>query len=110
MVLEFSEKVFDLKWKTHRDVLDRMFDRASAPPGVMFFTADTGLGKTTGFQRGIQKLWGLPQFAEYRFLVLVPTKRDADQMYRDLTELVGATKVWPNRLPTSIAATSDFDG
>lgn len=72
-----------------------MFIRASAPPGLFFFTADTGLGKTSGFQNGIRIFWGLPQFEHFRFLVLVTTKRDADKMYRDLNELIpGKIGIW----------------
>ncbi|SMX23650.1 DEAD/DEAH box helicase family protein [Boseongicola aestuarii] len=72
------------------EVYQRILQRLANPGRLMFFAADTGLGKTTGFQKAIPRL---PK--DTTVLIMVPTKLDADQMYQAMEDLCpGEVGVW----------------
>lgn len=64
-------------------------------PGTLhFFNADTGLGKTTGFQLAIKACWDA-FWRDLPVLIMVPTKHDAEKMYLAMEALEeGCAGVW----------------
>jgi hypothetical protein len=61
---------------------------------LMFFTAETGLGKTTGAQLAMKRVWR-EMHPSFSFLVMVPTKKDADIFWREMEALEsGCAGVW----------------
>ena len=80
--------------KCHEEVYRRMVERLSQPDGLMFFTADPGLGKTTGFREGIVRMRE-EIHSDLRFLIMVPNKKDADDCWTAMEELApGCAGVW----------------
>lgn len=83
----------DVVSQTQEAVYQRMLERF-CPGALMFFTAETGLGKTTGFQKGIIRMWD-EVHESVQFLILVKTKKDADECWRRMEELrPGCAGVW----------------
>ncbi|WP_050927825.1 hypothetical protein [Aestuariivita boseongensis] len=61
---------------------------------LRFFTAETGLGKTTGFRKTIKRLWDT-YWQDMPVLIMVPTRRDADIMFQEMEKIEpGASAVW----------------
>lgn len=61
---------------------------------LQFFNGDTGLGKTTGFRQSIEKSWE-QHWGDKPFLVMVPTRVDAENMWLAMEEVEeGCAGVW----------------
>lgn len=99
---EKKGSVFDMTEHPKRDVVaetrERVFEtvlkRLSVKGPLMFLTAETGLGKTTGAHIAMKRVWDEIS-PDIRFLVLVRTKKDADEFYQDMEKLEeGCASVW----------------
>lgn len=82
----------DLVSQTHEAVWQAVQKRLFNVGSLMFFTADTGLGKTTGFRKAIVKLW---EKHPVPVLIMVPTRKDADVMWQEMERLAARrSAVW----------------
>jgi hypothetical protein len=72
--------------QTHDEIYERMQQRLYYKTGLWFFSADTGLGKTTGFQIGMKKMWDSID-ERLPFMVLAPTRHDAGVMFRSMAKV-----------------------
>jgi hypothetical protein len=79
---------------TQLKVLDKITKRLRTHDGrLWFFVADPGLGKTTGQRLAMEVILQYEPLA--RFLVVVPTKEDADNYWLAMEEkLPGTSAVW----------------
>jgi len=81
--------------QTHIDVRNKVNHRYFNNGPLMFYSAETGLGKTTGFRKAIKELLWDTHWSEMPVLIMVPTRQDADQMYREMEKLEpGCAGVW----------------
>ena len=98
----------DVISQTHEAVFDKIEQRLYLKGALQFFTAETGLGKTTGAQNAMVRLWherweGIP------FLVMVPTRKDADLYWQAMENLEpGSSAVWTQAHDPSDATTGSF--
>ena len=94
--------------QTHDEIYERMQQRLYYKTGLWFFSADTGLGKTTGFQIGMKKMWDNVH-QTIPFLVLVPTRKDAEIMFKRMEEIEeGCAGVWTQVHDPSDATKADW--
>lgn len=72
-----------------------------------FFNADTGLGKTTGFQQAIKNVWD-KYWLDTPVLIMVPTRLDAEKMYLAMEALEeGCAGVWTTAHDPENTSTDD---
>lgn len=80
--------------ETQNQVFEKMKMRLDTKGALQFFTAETGLGKTTGAQLAMKRLRDEVD-EELRFLVQVPTKKDADFYWQAMENIApGMASVW----------------
>lgn len=84
-LIEFSKPTLQV----HSDIAEVVREKLTQSTAVAFYTADTGLGKSTGFVKAIKSvLWADPEDRK-RVLTLVPTAKLADETYVNATKLLG---------------------
>lgn len=99
---------FGVVEKTHEEVFRAILNRIVVRGALKFFTAETGLGKTTGARLAMIRVWQEVN-ADTRFLVLVPTKKDADVFYQEMEKLEpGCAAVWTQSHDPTEDVPTDF--
>lgn len=94
--MQIGDHMRDVVIETHECVYEKVKLRLDprSDGSLMFFTAETGLGKTTGELNAICRVWNemSPQF---RFLIMVPTRKDADILWTQIERNApGKAAVW----------------
>ncbi|NPD21740.1 DEAD/DEAH box helicase family protein [Alterinioella nitratireducens] len=80
--------------ETQQKVFEKILMRMSVKGALQFFTAETGLGKTTGARLAMRRIWDEVDPSAH-FLVLVPTRKDADIFWQEMEKLApGQSAVW----------------
>ena len=80
---QFSKAVLDV----HEQVRQLVDFRIAKTGPLMFFTADTGLGKSTGFRKAIGTAVWDNGYNDHKILILVPNIKLADDCYVELNEM-----------------------
>ena len=98
---QHSKAVLDV----HEQVRQLVDYRIAKTGPLMFFTADTGLGKSTGFRKAIgTAVWG-NGYNDHKILILVPNIKLADDCYVELNEMYqGRIGIWTSDHDTSTLA------
>lgn len=92
---------------THEAVWNTIEKRYWNNGKMMFFCAETGLGKTTGFRQAIKRLWDT-YWPDLPVLIMVPTRKDADTMWQAMEAIEeGCAGVWTQVHDPSDTTTSD---
>lgn len=94
--------------ETQDAVFMKIDQRIRAKGALQFFSAETGLGKTTGAQLAMVKLWA-ERWDQIPFLVMVPTRKDADLYWQAMEKLEeGCSAVWTQAHDPSDSTIADF--
>ncbi|TCM84589.1 DEAD/DEAH box helicase family protein [Rhodovulum steppense] len=110
---EFYEKdisiaASDAVKSTQEQVYQTVLSRLAVKGALRFFTAETGLGKTTGARLAMKRVWSEVS-SDIRFLVLVPTKKDADIFFQEMEKIeAGCAAVWTQSHDPTESVPVDF--
>ena len=93
--------------ETQQRVFETILRRMSIKGALQFFTAETGLGKTTGARLAMKRVWDEVE-PSAQFLVLVPTRKDADIFWHEMKKLApGQSAVWTQSHDPTIGIHAD---
>ena len=93
--------------ETQQKVFEKILMRMSIKGALQFFTAETGLGKTTGARLAMRRIWDEVDPSAH-FLVLVPTRKDADIFWHEMKKLApGQSAVWTQSHDPTIGIHAD---